>query len=202
MAAPIVWRIVVVGFFGCFLFALGPPLEAGGTGFPLLPAAAAANGLVASESTCPDQPASGGAVKMAEARSSMVCMINFARKQRKLRKYRRQGRLDWSAQRKGADILRCRSFSHTACGRKFDYWVRRSGYVRRTRGWMTGENIAWGSGRVGNVRSIFKAWMRSPGHRQAILDRSYRDLGLAVTKGRMKGLGGSRVWVLHFGRIY
>lgn len=202
MPASTVWRIGFLGLLASLLFSIAPTVDADGVSVPLLPTSAAAGGLIASLSVCPDHSASGGTSRMARARASMTCMINFARRKRGLRKYRRHGKLDWSANRKAADILRCRAFSHNACGRKFDYWIRRSGYLRRNQGWSTGENIAWGSGRIGNVRSIFKAWMKSAGHRLAILDRTYRHLGIGVTRGRMKGLGGSRVWVLHFARRY
>lgn len=202
MPASTVWRIGLAGLLASLLFAFAPTLDSDGFQVPLLPAPAAAEGLIASASTCPDHSAIGGGRKMAEARSAMACMVNYARRKRGLRKYHRRRKLDWSANRKGADILRCDAFSHNACGRNFDHWIRRSGFLRRNRGWSTGENIAWGSGRLGNVRAIFKAWMRSPGHRRAILDRTYRNFGIGVARGRMRGLAGARVWVLHFARIY
>jgi len=134
---------------------------------------------------------------MVRAKKSMICLVNHARHKSGLRAYRTNGKLAWSSKRKAGDILRCR-FSHSACGRRFDYWIKRSGYIGR-RSWAAGENIAWGSGSLGNVRSIFIAWMKSPGHRAAILSRSYRDVGVGVTKGTFEGYRGARVWVMHFG---
>ncbi len=157
--------------------------------------------LIAPNKVCPDRTASGGANQIKRARKSMLCLVDYARKRKGLRKYKRQSKLSWSAKRKARDIIRCNSFSHTACGRQFDYWIKRSGYGSR-RGWTTGENIAWGSGSLGNVRSIFKAWMNSPGHRRAILDRQFTDANVGVIRGHMKGLSGARAWVLHFGHRY
>ncbi|MCO5316753.1 MAG: CAP domain-containing protein [Solirubrobacterales bacterium] len=166
---------------------------------PLLTGSASAAGLIASTNICPDRSANGGARSLAAARRSMTCMINFARRRQRLHRYRTTGSLNWSARKKSADILRCRTFSHTACGRGVDFWIRRSGYVNPRRGWSVGENIAWGSGGLGNVRSIFNAWMHSTGHRRAILDRRFTHLGVGVARGRMNGIGRSRVWTLHFG---
>ncbi len=146
---------------------------------------------------CQDFSARGGSVELARARKSMACLVNYARARKGLRKLRVQKKLIWSARRKSRDILRC-GFSHSACGRQFDYWIKRSGYVGQG-GWATGENIAWGSGDFGNVRSIFVAWMKSRGHREAILSPTYADLGAGVVSGKFQGIPGARIWVLHFG---
>lgn len=157
--------------------------------------------LVAPSKVCPDQTARGNSAQVRRARKSMMCLVNYARKRKGLRKYRKHAKLGWSAKRKAKDIIRCNSFSHNACGRGFDYWIKRSGYASR-RGWTTGENIAWGSGSLGNVRAIFNAWMNSPSHRAAILDSEFTDAAAGVVSGRMKGLRGARAWVLHFGHRY
>lgn len=200
MPAFTVWRIVPASFSVLFISLLvvlsGPP-----PGLPALPPGTAhAAGLMAPPRVCADDPAKAGARNLASARRSMACFINYARRRKRLHRYRVVGKLHWSARKKTRDILRCGSFSHTACGRKFDHWIRRSGYARNARSWYTGENIAWGSGGLGNVRPIFRAWMRSRGHRAAILDRGYADVGIGVTVGRMKGHRNSRIWTLHFGR--
>lgn len=167
------------------------------TGLPSGPAHAEAANLIAPARVCPNLKAIGGAKAMHKARRSMACMVNFARGKKGLRKYSVVRPLTWSAGRKASDIRRC-GFSHTACGRPFDYWIRRTNYLGNG-GWATGENIAWGSGSLGNVRSIFIAWMKSPGHRSAILSRRFSDVGAGVVKGTFEGYPGARVWVLHFG---
>jgi uncharacterized protein YkwD len=170
------------------------------TGFapgPLGSGQAAAANLIAPTKVCPNRTASGGKAAMTRARRSMVCMVNYARRKKHLKRYRVRRQLTWSAGRKAGDIRRC-GFTHTACGRPFDFWIRKSGYLGAG-GWATGENIAWGSGSLGNVRSIFIAWMKSKGHREAILSRRFTDLGSGVVKGRFEGVPGARIWVLHFG---
>lgn len=163
-------------------------------GGPIAPGQASASKLVAPAKLCPNLTAKGGKAAMKRARRSMVCMMNFARKKKRLSRFRHHGKLDWSAGRKAKDILRC-EFSHSACGRDFAYWIKKSGYSGRS----IGENIAWGSGSAGTVRKIFVAWMKSPPHRRAILNPGYRDVGPGVVKGQFQGYAGARVWVLHFG---
>lgn len=198
--SPTVSRI---GLFGSLFFVAVAVAASGFLPSPL-PGADRADAkprLIAPAKVCPDRNARGGARQLKRARKSMMCLVNQARKRKGLRKYRKNAKLGWSAKKKARDIIRCNSFSHNACGRSFDHWIKRSGYKSR-RGWSSGENIAWGSGRLGNVRSIFKAWMKSPGHRRAILDRQFSDANVGVVRGRMKGLSGARAWVLHFGHRY
>lgn len=164
---------------------------------PLGPSASGAANLIAPKSACPNRSAGGGKVAMAKARKSMICMVNYARHKRGLKRYRTVRKLTWSAGHKTRDILRC-GFSHEACGRRFDFWIRKSGYLGAG-GWTTGENIAWGSGSLGSVRSIFIAWMKSAGHREAILSHRFSDVGTGVVRGRFEGIRGARIWVLHFG---
>ncbi|HMT05704.1 MAG TPA: CAP domain-containing protein [Solirubrobacterales bacterium] len=164
---------------------------------PFGPDGAGAAGLIPPARICPDQPASGGGLAMTKARKSMICMVNYARKETGLSAYQVQSKLTWSANRKAQDILRC-SFSHTACGRPFGYWIRKSGYLGEG-GWATGENIAWGSGSLGRSRAIFIAWMKSASHRAAILSDGFSDIGAGIIKGRFEGIPGARIWVLHFG---
>ena len=158
---------------------------------------ASAARLIAPNKVCKNSAASGGRAAMAKARRSMICMVNYARTRKGLKRYRTRRQLTWSAGRKSRDILRC-GFSHEACGRPFDFWIRKSNYLGKG-GWATGENIAWGSGNLGNVRSIFIAWMKSKGHREAILSRTFTDVGAGVVKGRFQRVSGARIWVLHFG---
>ncbi|MEZ5076133.1 MAG: CAP domain-containing protein [Solirubrobacterales bacterium] len=157
--------------------------------------APAARGLLAPAQACPGQSRAGAAVD--RQLRAMRCLTNFARRQRGLPPLRRVRALDRAAGRKSADILRCDEFSHEACGREFTYWVQRFGYLRRCS--RVGENIAWGTGRLGTPRSLFSAWLRSPGHRANILRREYEELGLGLRTGRLEGNGGARVWTQEFG---
>ncbi len=102
-----------------------------------------------------------------------------------------------AANRKAADILRCDAFSHTACGRPFTFHMRATGFASGCYG--AGENIAWGSGRLGTVRSIMRSWLHSDGHRANVLDARFRKHGVALRTGSMSGHGGASVWVHQLG---
>ena len=128
----------------------------------------------------------------------MRCMTNYARRHAGSAALRDAGRLDLSAEMRARDIVRCESFSHSACGRDFTFWIKRVGYLRAAC-WRVGENIAWGSGSYSSVRSIFAAWMNSPPHRENILSRGYRSIGIGLEVGALAGYRDAHVWVQHFG---
>lgn len=157
--------------------------------------AAAASPLIAPAATCPEQDSLTSPVEAQE--KAMLCMTNFARASAGLGELVEAGELDSSAGGKAGDVLRCDSFSHFACGREFTYWIRESGYIGEGC-WHAGENLAWGTGEYGSVRSIFRAWMNSPTHRENILG-DYSQVGIAVDSGDLEGHPGARVWAAHFG---
>lgn len=127
----------------------------------------------------------------------MRCMIDFARERAGLGPLSDSPQLDASATAKDADLLACDSFSHEACGRPFSYWIQQGGYTSAPC-WHIGENLAWGMAESATVRSIFRAWMRSPEHRRNILGE-YAQLGLTVMTGQLEGHTAAHVWTAHFG---
>jgi uncharacterized protein YkwD len=143
-------------------------------------------------STCSTQAPLGAAP--AVQRQAMLCLVNRARSARGLPALQASPVLDRAAGRKSADILRCGEFSHEACGRDFTYWMQRFGYG----GCAEGENIAWGTGDLGSVRAIFRAWMHSSGHRENILG-DFEEIGIALRIGTLEGRGGAHVWTQDFG---
>jgi uncharacterized protein YkwD len=159
------------------------------------PIARSSTSLIAPPAACPNQTDPTASPELQE--QAMRCMTEFARAQTGLNELSDSPQLDLSAREKGADVLRCDSFSHFACAREFTYWMREVGYLSQPC-WHTGENLAWGSGSYGTVRSIFQAWMRSPGHRHNILG-DYEDLGLSRQAGELDGRDGADVWTAHFG---
>lgn len=157
-------------------------------------AAAAGGGLIAPTAVCAGQ----GLDAPAEAQeSTMLCMTNYARAQAGQAVLVPAPELDQSADDKSADILRCDSFSHFACGREFTYWMRQTGYIS-SQCWRVGENLAWGNGSYGTVRSIFRAWMSSPGHRENILG-NFTQIGISLRVGTLTGQSQTHVWAQHFG---
>jgi uncharacterized protein YkwD len=160
------------------------------------PAAADGPGrLIAPASACPGQDRLNAPAAAQE--STMRCMTDFARVQAGQLPLAAAEQLEQSAGDKAEDILRCDSFSHFACGRDFDYWMRQTGYISGGC-WRVGENLAWGTGAYGTVRSIFRAWMNSPGHRENILG-AFSQVGIRLQVGTLAGQPGTHVWAQHFG---
>ena len=131
---------------------------------------------------------------------AMTCLTNIARKRVGRRSVSGNVRLDNSASSKGADIIGCTVFSHTACNHSFTWWIAKT-YIKQSKCWLAGETIAWGNSSLGSSREIFRAWMNSPTHRAAILSRQYRELGLGFRIGNLRGMSGVRVWVMHLGTL-
>lgn len=158
-----------------------------------VPAAVPAAGLIAPPSACPSPNAGAPAAVQARA---MLCMTNFAREGAGEPPLAGLPMLDRAARGKSADILRCDQFDHEACGREFSHWFERVGYGGRCT--ALGENIAWGSGSLGSVRNIFRAWIGSPGHRANILGR-FEEIGIGLRVGNLEGNRGAHVWTQEFG---
>jgi uncharacterized protein YkwD len=145
--------------------------------------------------TCPGQKSLAAPVEV--QLRAMRCLVNFARLRAGLEGLAESGLLNESASRKAADIMRCDSFSHFACGRQFNYWMREGGYMSGPC-WRTGEDLAWGLGRLGTARSSFQALMRSTTHREVILGE-FNEIGVSLRSGHLELISGVRLWVLHFG---
>ena len=152
--------------------------------------------LLAKPSACAHQNDTSAPVAVQE--QAMRCMTNYARRHAGRAKLIDSDELDRSAEMKSRDIVRCDSFSHFACGRNFTYWMQHFGYLS-SGCWRAGENIAWGSGSYGTVRSVFNAWMHSPGHRDNILSRGFDQFGVGLDIGGLDGYRSAHVWVQHFG---
>jgi uncharacterized protein YkwD len=160
------------------------------------PAAAETPGqLVAPASACPGQSRLNAPAAAQE--SAMRCMTNFARTRAGLGDLEIAEQLDQSTADKAGDILSCDSFSHSACGRDFAYWMRETGYIS-VECWRVGENLAWGVGAYGTVRAIFRAWLNSPEHRENVLG-SFDQVGTSLRVGTLGGQPGTHVWAQHFG---
>ena len=127
----------------------------------------------------------------------MRCLTNFARVKSGIERLGVPGLLFQAAAGKARDILRCDEFSHEACGRDFTYWMENVGYLEGSC-WGAAENIAWGTGVIGTPRAIFRAWLRSSGHRENILG-AYDDIGIGLREGTLEGNPGAHVWVQEFG---
>jgi uncharacterized protein YkwD len=129
--------------------------------------------------------------------ATMRCLVDRARRRAGLGSLGNSKELSRSAKDKAADILRCKSFSHYACGREFTFWMKRVGYLS-TNCWRVAENIAWATGQTSTPLAIFRTWMHSPEHRANILGH-FSQVGVGLRVGSLNGRPKSHVWIGHFG---
>ena len=149
---------------------------------------------VAPVEACPNQTNLG--LSAEEQASVMLCMTNYARGVNGLGALKPSRRLGRAASQKSVDILGCDEFSHYACGRDFDFWDQKFGYLKGC--WKVAENIAWGTGTYATVRSIVISWLESTEHHENILG-PYREIGIGVRVGKLESYEGAAVWTQDFG---
>ena len=155
--------------------------------------------LIAPETACPGQSDESLSVESQEA--TMACMINYARSAAGESGLADVPLLNDSSDGKATDIIQCNQFSHEACGREFTYWLEQDGYAQRGGCWGAGENLAWGTGELGTVRSILTAWVNSPDHLENMLDGEFEQFGVGLEVGTLNGYPEAHVWVTHFGTV-
>jgi uncharacterized protein YkwD len=132
-------------------------------------------------------PRKAPSIRLARA---AVCLINHQRRARGLRRLRLNRRLSRAARWHSHDMVKRRYFDHVSrSGKDVVDRLYRSGYLGGRSSWTVGENLAWGTNVRGTPRQIVRAWMRSPGHRQNILNPRFREIGIGVRKGSPVGSG-------------
>jgi uncharacterized protein YkwD len=127
---------------------------------------------------------------------AMYCGVNIVRRAYRLGFVRGNGPLNRSSLLKADAVRRC-GFTHTPCGMSFTYTFRRAGYLPAK---AFGENLAWGQADLGSPVHTLEMWLNSPPHRANLLSGRWRDLGIAVQRGRIFGRDGVSLWVMEFGR--
>lgn len=133
---------------------------------------------------CPDADLVPAPGNLGRVRAAIVCLHNEIRAGHGLPRLDENGRLRRTAAGHSSDMVRRGYFDHTTPGgvTMVDR-IRHSGFVRPDRAWMIGENLEWGTGGLATPRGAMDAWMNSPEHRDNILERRYRRVGVGVSLG-------------------
>jgi uncharacterized protein YkwD len=128
----------------------------------------------------------------AKLRAEILARVNEERSARHLPPLRENALLDKTAQEHADDMIRRSYYSHDSPegATAFDR-ARRAGYAALA----VGENIAEGQS---TPRQVMDAWMASPGHREHILGRALKEIGLGMAFGR-NARGYELIWVQVFG---
>lgn len=153
-----------------------------------------ASALQAVASSCAGATSAAG-----EARTeleAMYCGVNIVRRAYRVAAVRGNGPLNRSSQLKADAVRRC-GFTHTPCGMSFTSTFRQAHYLPAR---AFGENLAWGQADLGSPLGTLQMWLNSPPHRANLLGPTWRDLGIAVDRGRIFGHDGVSLWVMEFGR--
>jgi uncharacterized protein YkwD len=118
----------------------------------------------------------------------VVGRINAIRRRHGLRALRSNPRLAAAADFHSRDMGRKGYFEHdSANGTAFWRRIERFYPSRGFRSWTVGENLLWGTDTYGPAFAV-REWMNSPPHRENILSRGWREVGIgAVTVASAPG---------------
>ncbi len=151
--------------------------------------------LAAVASACP--AVTNVSTTSAQERDALRCGVGVVRRTFRLSPLKASPALDRSSLLKADAIRRC-GFSHTPCRASFTRTFQQAGYLRHSS--VVGENLAWAQGDLGSPLKILEAWLASPPHRENLLSRRWRDVGIGFERGHMFGMDTVSLWVLEFGR--
>ena len=135
-------------------------------------------------------PAATAAAGLTRAEACLIRDLNRVRTAHGLTPLRYDPRLQRAARAHSREMLVTGSFQHGAFGTRM---VRFD-----VRGTLTGENLAWGNGRLGTASAIVGAWLASPEHRANLLRPEFTRIGIGDLVGVFLGYGGAHVVTADF----
>jgi hypothetical protein len=148
---------------------------------------------LADERTCPN--AEDVSAPLSDQATTMICLINFARRGRGLEPLTVMPQLSQAALLKGGQIMRCRVFAHAPCGGDAHDVADQAGF---TGPW--GENLYIADGRYGAPRPALDGWLNSPGHRENLFSPDWRFQSVYVVQlSDFPGFKSPLLWVSEFG---
>jgi uncharacterized protein YkwD len=147
---------------------------------------------LASEETCP-----GGTrtdLPMQVQMQVMLCLIDYARRQRGLSQPTQTTLLSSTALQKANEIVRCQNFAHAPCGGSPDDDVRATGFEG-----AFGENLYVAEGPYGAPRVALDGWLNSREHRENLFRPEWTTQGIAALKlPAFLAYHDATLWVSHF----
>jgi uncharacterized protein YkwD len=110
--------------------------------------------------------------------------LNVERASYGLETLRPRAQLKAAADRHSAEMVQNGYFSHQSPDGS-DFWQRIARFYPRIgpRTWTVGENLLWSS-RGLSARAAVLEWLNSPEHREILLNRQFRDVGIAAVRAR------------------
>lgn len=133
---------------------------------------------------CPDEAQRSSSLTEVALEQSVVCLINQQRAAAGIGRVEQNMRLGSAAARHSSEMVREGYFAHTSpIGVDFIDRILVTGYMRKARVWLVGENLAWGSGGMSSPAELVLAWMGSPTHRANLLRDRFREIGISAVRG-------------------
>ena len=155
---------------------------------------------LAPASVCPN--ADNQNLPNADQLRSMRCLINWARRHRRLQSVTWSHLLNRSARLKIDADARCQQFTHTPCGQSFDHAFQQVDFGKGHAASRVGENLGYGQDEEGSPRHIVDHWLNSPEHRQNLFDPGWRLGGVAFLRlPSFLGHPNIELWASQFGLI-
>lgn len=115
-------------------------------------------------------------VEISTAEKAVLDLTNAARTKEKLKELKADALLFQVAREHAANLAKQGVLTHVVDGKDPAQRVKESGY---SYSWV-GENIA--AGDSWTPETVFKVWMQSQIHRDNILDKNYREIGIGVVR--------------------
>jgi uncharacterized protein YkwD len=131
-------------------------------------------GMVGADEKQPVKP--GETIEITELEKAVLDLTNKAREEEKLPPLKPNAILFKAAREHTLNMIKQNKMDHVLDGKKPSDRTKEAGYKS---GWI-GENIAAGQGWLPHV--AFKVWMESPGHKANILNRTYSEIGIGVSR--------------------
>ncbi len=139
---------------------------------------------------------SGGSISLKAEEKRILVLHNEARRNHGLARLCVGPALTRAARSHSREMIGKDYFSHDSYGGAgVGARLKRFGYD----GSIYGENIAGGSGTLGNPDPIFERWMNSTQHRANILNGRFRRVGVGTYAGNYKGIEGYTMYTVDFG---
>jgi len=120
----------------------------------------------------------------------VLALTNEVRQQYNLPIVQGDSLLDKAAQEKAQDMLENKYFDHfSPTGISPWYWIDKSGYDY----YYAGENLAMN---FLDSEEVINGWLNSPAHKENLLNKDYKDIGIAVLSGDFNNEGINRILVV------
>jgi uncharacterized protein YkwD len=120
-----------------------------------------------------------GTASLSTSEAALLRVVNETRAAKGLQPLHLDESLERAARSHSEDMLSDHYFAHGDLG------ARLSAFQVHAR--LAGENLAWGSGRLGVAQAIVAAWLRSPPHRANLLQPDYTRIGIGAVHGTFEG---------------